>query len=197
MTKLLTLFIAISTCSFAFSQSFEGKLTYLSKYSEHLDTNYVYIRGDSVRVDLAPRLNVSTYLYFVGKKLRYHYSKRDQTYFSYPLIHSDSPSEVLAYELKNSSDSITLHYREKRLNLSLNVETIIDAVLKLHPLLKFPFSANTSVEHLVLNGSGYIAQETNVELHFSSMLGNEKRTSTRKLIHIDYTKPEIALFGVK
>lgn len=197
MKKILTLCIALLACFFALAQSFEGKLTYLAQYSGNRDTIFVFIRGDSIRIDLSPKLNASTYLYFVEKKLYYYYSKRDKAYFSHPLIHSDSPKEVLTYELKNSPDSITLYYKEKLLNLTLNIETITEAVLKLHPQLSVPFLKGIHVEHLVLNGSGYIAQETNVALHFTSAMGIDKRISTRKLLDIDYNKPDIALFEMK
>ena len=196
MKKLLIIFFLLLHQSFAFSQSFEGKLTYLFKNTEQqLDTNVVFIRGDSIRIDLPKRHNVSAYLYFVKQNVYHAYSKRDQAYSSYPIIRPDAPKEVLAYDLRENKDSIALFYHEKFLNLSLNVETTTKAILKLHPKLCVPFFKGTYVEPYVLNGSGYIAQQINIDLHFDVM--DAKRSNQRWLIQVEYTKPDIALFDMK
>lgn len=196
MKKLLIISCLLLISSFAFSQSFEGKLTYLFKNTEQMmDTNMVFIRGDSIRIDLVKRLNVSTYLYFVKQNVYHAYSKRDQTYSSYPIIQPDAPKEVLVFDLKENKDSITLFYHEKSLNLNLNIETTTKAILKLHPKLPVPFFKGTYVEPYVLNGSGYIAQQINIDLYFDVM--NAQRSNQRWLIQVDYTKPDIELFELK
>lgn len=196
MKKLLIIFFLLLHQSFAFSQSFEGKLTYLFKNIEQqLDTNVVFIRGDSIRIELPKRHNASSYLYFVKQNLYHAYSKRDQAYSSYPIIQPDAPREVLVYDLRENNDSITLSYHEKSLNLSLNIETTTKAILKLHPELRVPFFKGTYVEPYVLNGSGYIAQQINIDLHFDVM--DAKRSNQRWLIDVNYTKPDIELFELK
>lgn len=114
---------------------------------------------------------------------------------SYPIIQPDAPREVLVYDLRENNDSITLSYHEKSLNLSLNIETTTKAILKLHPELRVPFFKGTYVEPYVLNGSGYIAQQINIHLHFDVM--DAKRSNQRWLIDVNYTKPDIELFELK
>lgn len=160
-----------------------------------LDTTVIFIRNDSIRIELPKRNNVSTYIYFVKQNVYHAYSKRDQTYSSYPIVQSDAQKVVLAYDLKESKDSITLFYHEKFLNLSLNIETTTKAILKLHPKLRVPFFKGTYVEPYVLNGSGYIAEQINIDLYFDVM--NAQRSNQRWLIQVDHTKPDIELFKMK
>lgn len=194
---IISIIIVLIHQSFAFSQTFEGKLTYLFEHGKNLDTNFVFVRGDSIRIDLDKRNNVSTYLYFPGKNTYHYYSKRDQTYFSYPIIKPDASKQVISYKLSSKPDSITLHYESKTLSTTfdMNVETATKAVLKLHSKLLVSVLKDTYVEPYVLNGSSYIAKEINIEYHFSGM--NEKRVNQRRLIHVDYTKPDIGLFDMK
>lgn len=191
---LLILFLFLSP-SFVFAQSFEGKLTYLWSSSSKVDTHYVYIRGDSIRIDLGKWLNASTSLYFVAKNQLYIYSKRDKAYLSYPIMKQDMRKEVLAYELKHNNDSITLYYKEKLINTDMNIETTTTAFLKLHPQLQVPFLEGTYVESYVLNGSGHLPLEVNIDLYFNVV--NEKRNNQSRLIAVDHTKPKIELFDIK
>jgi hypothetical protein len=191
---LLIIFLFLSP-SFVFAQSFEGKLTYLWSSSSKVDTHYVYIRGDSIRIDLGKWMNASTSLYFIAKNQQYTYSKRDKAYLSYPIINQDMPEEVLAYELKHTNDSITLFYKAKLLNTDLNIESTTTAFFKLHPQLQVPFLKGTYVEPYVLNGSGYLPLEVEIDLYFND--AGEKRNNQRLLIAVDRTKPKIELFEMK
>lgn len=176
-------------------QSFEGKLTYRLEYSSKVDTHYVYIRGDSIRIDLSKWLNASTSWYFIGKNQHFIYSKWKKAYLEFPIIQYDQIKEVLAYDLKSAQDSITLYYKDKTLNTELNIETTTSSFLKLHPQLKVPFLKGTFIQSYVLNGSGYIMLESKTNLQFNVF--NEKRNSQSRLIAIDHTKPPIELFEMK
>lgn len=198
MKKSLTISIIIVLFqSVALSQTFEGKLTYLFKHGNNLDTNFVFVRGDSIRIDLDKRNNVSTYLYFPGKNTYHFYSKRDQAYFSHPIIKPDANKQVISYKLNSKPDSIILYHEYKTLSsaVEMTVETTTKAVLALNPNLLVSVLKDIYVEPCVLNGSGYIAEEINIEYHFSGI--NEKRTNQRRLIHVDYIRPGIQLFDVK
>ncbi len=198
MKKLLTIsIIIVFVQSVALSQTFEGKLTYLFEHGKNLDTTFVFVRGDSIRIDLDKRNNVSTYLYFPGKNTYHFYSKRDQTYFSYPIIKPDANHQVISYKLSNKTDSIILHYQSKTLSNSveMTMETTTKAVLILNTNLLVSVLKDTYVEPCVLNGSGYIAKEINIEYYFSGI--NEKRANHRRLIHVDYTRPDRGLFDMK
>lgn len=197
MKVFLLIFGFLLNIQIVFGQSFEGKLTYVSKRSssEKLDTLCVHIRGDSIRFDLAERLNVSTYLYFLGINQYWCYSKRDKAYLSYPIIQSDTPKTVLAYELKHNQDSITLYYSAKSLNKTLNVEILTTSILNLHPQLQVQFLKGIYVEPVVLNGSGYLPIEIKNSFVINEV--NEQRSNQSRLIAIDYTKPSIELFEMK
>jgi hypothetical protein len=181
----------------AFAQAFEGKLTYIFEHGKNLDTNFVWVRGDSIRIDLSKRNNVSTYLYFAGKNEYHYYSKRDETYFSYPIVKPDGNKKVISYQLNSESDSMTLHYEAKTLSTSFetNVETTSKVDLKLDSKLRVSFWKDIYVEPYVLNGSGYIANEINIEYHFGGV--DEKRVNRRRLIEVNATKPNITLFSLK
>lgn len=198
MKKLLTIsLVIILVQSVALSQTFEGKLTYLFKNGKNLDTNFVFIRGDSIRIDLDKRNNVSTYLYFPGKNTYHFYSKREQTYFSYPIIKPELNHQVISYKLSNKPDSTLLHYESKTLSNSveMTMETTTKAILILNTNLLVSVLKDTYVEPCVLNGSGYIAKEINIEYYFSGI--NEKRINQRRLIQVDYIRPDIGLFDMK
>jgi hypothetical protein len=176
-------------------QSFEGKLTYWIEYGSKVDTHYVYIRGDSIRIDLSKWLDASTSWYFIGKNQHFIYSKWKKKYLEYPIIKPDQFKEVLAYDLKSDQDSITLYYKDKTLNTELNIETTSSSFLKLHPQLKVPFLKGIFIQLYVLNGSGYIVLESKTNLQFNVM--GEKRSNRSRLIAIDRTKPSVELFEMK
>lgn len=190
---ILSFFIHCKLC--LFSQSFEGKLTYLHETRSGIDTHYVYIRGDSIRTDLARSLDTPTSLYFISQNKKYAYSKWKKKYLEYPIIQPDQTKEVLAYDLKSDQDSITLYYKDKTLNTELNIETTSSSFLKLHPQLKVPFLKGIFIQLYVLNGSGYIVLESKTDLQFNVM--GEKRSNQSRLIAIDHTKPSIELFEMK
>ena len=195
MKKIMIVFFFLQCNLFAFGQSFEGKLTYWIEYGSKVDTHYVYIRGDSIRIDLSKWLDASTSWYFIGKNQHFIYSKWKKKYLEYPIIKPDQTKEVLAYDLKSDQDSITLYYKDKTLNTELNIETTSSSFLKLHPQLKVPFLKGIFIQLYVLNGSGYIVLESKTDLQFNVM--GEKRSNQSRLIAIDHTKPSIELFEMK
>lgn len=195
MKKIFVLYILVQYNFLAYGQSFEGKLSYLVEYNSKIDTHYVYIRGDSIRIEYSKWLNASTSWYFIGKNQHFIYSKWKKAHLEYPIVNPDQVKEVLAYDLKQDQDSITLHYRDKILNTELNVETNTSSFLKLHPQLKVPFLKGIFVQSYVLNGSGYIMLEAKTKLQFNVF--NEQRNNQSRLIAIDYTKPNLELFELK
>lgn len=195
MKFFLLVFGFLLNISMMFGQSFEGKLTYLHETRSGIDTQYAYIRGDSIRIDLPKWLDASTSWYFIGKNQHFIYSKWKKAYLESPIIQTDQIKEVLAYDLKSAQDSITLYFQAKTLNTELNIETTISSFLKLHPQLKVPFLKGTFIQSHVLNGSGYIMLESNTDLQFNVL--NEKRYNRSRLIAIDHTKPSIELFEIK
>ena len=195
MKKIFILCFLFHGSLCAISQSFEGKLTYLLENRSKIDTQYVYIRGDSIRADKAKWLDASTSLYFISKNKEYVYSKWKKTYLEYPIIKPDQVKEVLAFDLKHNQDSTFLYYKERTLNTALNIETTTICFLKLNPQLKIPFLNGTFVEPYVLNGSGYVSQQISVSFLFNVM--GEKRGYRSRLIAIDRTKPSIELFEMK
>lgn len=195
MKKIFTIYFLVQCSLCVFAQSFEGKLTYRIEYDSKVDTHYVYVRGDSIRIELSKWLDASTAWYFTSKNQHYIYSKWKKAYLEYPIINPDQIKEVLAYELKSDQDSITLYYKDKTLNTELNIETTTTTFLKLHPQLKVPFLKGFFRQHYVLNGSGHVMLESKTNLQFNVF--NEKRSNQSRLIAVDYTKPNIELFEIK
>lgn len=194
--KKIFIFCFLVQCSIAaLCQSFEGKLSYRLESNSRVDTHYVYIRGDSIRIDLSKWLNASTSWYFISKNQRFIYSKWKKAYLEYPIINPDQIKEVLVYDLKQDQDSIRLDYQDKTFNEELGIETTTSSILKLHPQLQLPFLKGIFVQPYVLNGSGYIMLESSTSLQFNVF--NEKRSNQSRLIAIDYTKPSIDLFAMK
>jgi len=180
----------ILSFSKGFSQSFEGKLTYISKSENRVDTIFVAVRSDSFRIQYPDRTNASLFIYFVGQNNYAYYSKRDDAFVFNSLSERNSRRQVFTYNTVSVGDTLQLNYLA---NVPAPEDEVseVGATIYLDKQLPITGPIDTLIDYYVFNGSGYVAQEgynwfkyknTNKKYHF-------------KLIHVDYTKPGIELFN--
>ena len=172
-----------------FSQSFEGKLTYISESENRVDTVFVAVRSDSFRIQYPDRTNASLFIYFVGQNTYAYYSKRDDAFVFNSLSEKISGRQVFTYKIDSIGDTLKLDYLAQTPG-PLDEITELGATLYLDKQLPINDLKNTLLNYDLFNGSGYVAKEgynwfkyryTNKKFHF-------------KLIHVDHTKPDIELF---
>ena len=96
--NLFVLFIVLFSVE-GFSQSFEGKLTYISESDNRVDTVFVAVRSDSFRIQYPDRTNASLFIYFVGQNNYAYYSKRDDAFVFNSLSETISGRQVFTYKI--------------------------------------------------------------------------------------------------
>ncbi len=172
-----------------FSQSFEGKLTYISKSETRVDTVFVAVRSDSFRIQYPDRTNASLFIYFVGQNNYAYYSKRDDAFVFNSISERNSGRQIFTYKIDSIGDTLKLNYLAQTPGPWDEI-TELGATIYLDKQLPIIGPIDTLVDYYVFNGSGYVAKEgynwfkyrdTNKKFHF-------------KLIHVDHTKPDIELF---
>jgi hypothetical protein len=172
-----------------FSQSFEGKLTYITMSEDKIDTVLIAVRSDSFRIQYPDRTNASLFIYFVGQNTYAYYSKRDDAFVFNSLSEKISSSQVFTYKIDSMGDTLKLDYLAQAPGPSDEI-TELGATVYLDKQLAIDDLKNTLLNYHLFNGSGYVAKEgynwfkyryTNKKFHF-------------KLIHVDHTKPDIELF---
>lgn len=174
-----------------FSQSFEGKLTYISESDNRVDTIFVAVRSDSFRIQYPDRTNASLFIYFVGQNNYAYYSKRDDAFVFNSLSERNSRRQIFTYNTVSVGDTLQLNYLA---NVPAPEDEVseVGATIYLDKQLPLIGPIDTLIDYYVFNGSGYVAKEgynwfkykyTNKKYYF-------------KLIHVDYTKPDIELFNI-
>lgn len=190
MKRVLFFFLTLLAFQKGFSQSFEGKLTYISKSDNRVDTIFVAVRSDSFRIQYPDRTNATLFFYFVGQNNYAYYSKRDDAFVFNSLSEKIiSGRQVFTYKIDSIGDTLQLDYLAQTPG-PFDEITELGATLYLDKQLAINDLKNTLLNYHLFNGSGYVTKEgynwfkfrdTNKKYHF-------------KLIHVDHTKPDIELF---
>jgi hypothetical protein len=189
MKRVLFFLLTLLAFQKGFSQSFEGKLTYISKSETRVDTIFVAVRSDSFRIQYPDRTNATLFIYFVGQNNYAYYSKRDDAFVFNSLSERNSRRQVFTYNTVSVGDTLQLNYLA---NVPAPEDEVseVGATIYLDKQLPIIGPIDTLIDYYLFNGSGYVAKEgynwfkyrdTNKKFHF-------------KLIHVDHTKPDIELF---
>lgn len=156
---------------------------------DKIDTVLIAVRSDSFRIQYPDRTNASLFIYFVGQNTYAYYSKRDDTFVFNKLSERNRGRQVFTYNTVSVGDTLQLNYLA---NVPAPEDEVseIGATIYLDKQLPIIGPIDTLIDYFVFNGSGYVSKEgynwfkykyTNKKYHF-------------KLIHVDYTKPDIELF---
>jgi hypothetical protein len=189
MKRVLFFLLTLLAFQKGFSQSFEGKLTYISKSETRVDTVFVAVRSDSFRIQYPDRTNASLFIYFVGQNNYAYYSKRDDVFVFNSLSERNSRRQIFTYKIDSIGDTLKLNYLAQTPGPWDEI-TELGATIYLDKQLPIIGPIDTLIDYYLFNGSGYVAKEgynwfkyrdTNKKFHF-------------KLIHVDHTKPDIELF---
>ena len=189
MKRVLFFLLTLLAFQKGFSQSFEGKLTYISESDNRVDTIFVAVRSDSFRIQYPDRTNASLFIYFVGQNNYAYYSKRDDAFVFNSLSERNSGRQVFTYKIDSIGDTLKLDYLAQTPGPWDEI-TEVGATIYLDKQLPIIGPIDTLINNYVSNGSGYVAKEgynwfkyryTNKQFHF-------------RLIHVDHTKPDIELF---
>lgn len=175
-----------------FSQSFEGKLTYISESEHKIDTIFVAVRSDSFRIQFPDRTNASLFIYFVGHNTYAYYSKRDDVFIFNSLSERNSGRQVFTYNTVSVGDTLQLNYLANVPAPEGEVSEV-GATIYLDKQLPLSNPTDTLIDYYVFNGSGYVAKEGYSWFKYKSA---NKRFHF-KLIQVDFTKPDVELFSTK